>query len=285
MMPIRRRFGLPATALAILVLSGSSAIAGGPHKRVVVGYVPVYPATAAAPVAGAPVAYAPVAYGTYAAAPVVGYAPAPTGTYAAAPVAGYAPAPTGTYAAAPAAGYAAAPTAGSMYLVGYYYGYQASTGGAAAAPPAQAAPPVAGAPGASGTVPQPPAGARLTDTAKRQEIVNLLAQSNTTLTNAKVSDDLRMFKLNAEATQLYAAKLGVAEDALTDVERQDAKNLLSAALGNAPSPTSPTGAGSSSGSSSTPIGVTPVAPMMPVYAKPVHPWLVKHPKLYNLLSN
>jgi hypothetical protein len=28
----------------------------------------------------------------------------------------------------------------------------------------------------------------------------------------------------------------------------------------------------------------PVMPVMPVYAKPVHPWFSSHTKMYNLLS-
>jgi hypothetical protein len=297
----RCRLGFPTTALIILTLSGPSATAGDHHKRVIIGYVSASPTT---PVAAAPVAAAPA---TYAAAPVaylpvkkhyfghtIGYLPMAAGTtyaaapttYAAAPVVGYVPAPSGATAAAPPATAAAppataaaAPPAGSMYMVGYYYGYQANTGGVAGAP-------VAAAPGAPGTVTQPPSGVRLTNTASRQEIVDQLKRTNSTLTTAQVGEELRTFKLKQEAKELYAAKVPVSVDALTDAEKQDAENLVAVALGNATTSTTSSGTSSSGGSSgSTATPAAPVVPVMPVYVQPVHPWRLSHPKLYNLLSN
>ena len=226
----------------------------------------------------------------YAPAPAAAYAPAPYGTYAPAPAAGYAPAPYGTYAPAPAAGYAPAPAAGSVYGMGYYGYYNYSSSGAAA-PPA-----LAGAPGAAGSAPAPLPGAKLVDPAARQAIVDQLVRTNANLTLAKVTEDLRSSQLTSEANSLYASKLGVSVDALSDVDRSDAKNLLAAATGAAPAtPTAPAtattpaaAAGTSSGGWYAPA--PSVMPVVPVYGKPVHPWIYSHPwiythpRLYNILA-
>lgn len=236
---------------ALLGLLAPPALAGGHHKQVLVPVYAVsapayYAVPAAAPAYYAAPAAAPAYYTTSAASPAYYTTPAAAPAYYTAPAAApsyyTSPAAAPTYYTAPAA--ASAPS--------YYYTRPA------AAP--AAAPPVAGAPAAASS--PPPAGASLTDPDQRNDIERGLRATYDEYKAAGATQELLQSKIQRQARELFASRIGTTVDQLSESDRIDADRMAAAITGGTLLPAGTAGQGGTSTPSAAPtVMVVPAAPV------------------------